>query len=178
MPDLESPSIPDASRRDALKLAGALALGGVAGVLTSAGDAHAAGGPRATVTSFQVEIDGSVVQGLESVEGIEGEVNVVEFRGGDGAVHFVQGAPKPPRMLLTRTWNLRAEFLHWWQMVGRGDFVKGLSIVFLDAAGQEVQRLNFSDCWPTKWIGPSMDAQNSGHPTESLEIVWESVALA
>jgi len=52
-----------------------------------------------------------------------------------------------------------------------------LSAVALDGSGNEVARYNLFECWPTKWIGPSLNAKNSGHATESLEVVFERFEL-
>jgi phage tail-like protein len=51
---------------------------------------------------------------------------------------------------------------------------KSVSIVFLNDAGTEAARINFYNCFPIKWTGPSLNAKSSGHATESIQISYET----
>ena len=37
--------------------------------------------------------------------------------------------------------------------------------------------MNFYHCWPSKWVGPALNARNSAHATEKLEIVFETMEM-
>jgi phage tail-like protein len=47
---------------------------------------------------------------------------------------------------------------------------KNGSIVLTDEAGQEKERWNFVNAWPTKWTGPSFNTTANEVPIETLEI--------
>lgn len=50
-----------------------------------------------------------------------------------------------------------------------------MSVIFHNDAGEESLRYNFYECWPCRWKGPALNARNSGHATERLEISWETM---
>lgn len=171
-----------ASRRDALKLAGAVAVGGAALAASSLPGVPGGGVDRASAAGapsrFSVEIDGVLVAGFKSVEGLESETEVVEYK--DGATHSRPGNLKANKVTLTRDWSNTSEFYKWRKTVldGKTDR-KSVSIIFRNDAGQELGRMNFFDCWPSKWTGPNLST-TSGRgtvTTESLDISWETMEL-
>ncbi len=170
------------SRREALKLAGGLAAGGAAAMMAGGSapglDAVLAA-PKGTATSFRIEFDGVAVPAVQSIDEFETESEVVMYIDGNESVeHFRPGNHKPGKMTVTTDWSNTSEFFSWRKTVldGKVDR-KSVSIVFLNDAGAEMGRINLYECWPSKWTGPALNARNSGHATEALEIVWETMEL-
>jgi phage tail-like protein len=49
------------------------------------------------------------------------------------------------------------------------------SVVRLDPHGREVARWNFARAWPSKYIGPDLDARGTDVAIETLELTHEGV---
>ena len=105
---------------------------------------------------FSLEIDGVGVNGVHTVEGIETESDVVEYKD-------------------AKDWSNTLEWYTWRKAVldGKTDR-RSISVIFHDDAGVEVGRMNFYNCWPVKHTLPSFNAKNSGHATEQITISWET----
>jgi phage tail-like protein len=54
---------------------------------------------------------------------------------------------------------------------------KSMSIVFFNDDGKERRRVTFAGTFPVKWAGPALNARNSGHATERLEVVFERLEM-
>ena len=128
---------------------------------------------------FSYEIDGVLVAGVHSIEGIEHETDIVEYKDGeDGTTHTRPGNHKPGKMTVVKDWSNTSEWYKWRQQVVNGKVErKSMSVIFHNDAGEEVGRMNFFQAWPTKWVGPNLNARNSGHAIEKLEISWETMEL-
>lgn len=123
---------------------------------------------------FNVEIDGVMVGGIHSIDGIEHEHDIVEYKDGeDGTMHTRPGNHKPGKITIEKDWSSTKEFFNWRQTVINGKVDrKNISITLHNDAGQE-RRYNFFDCFPTQYIDPSLNAKNSGHATEKIELSYE-----
>lgn len=177
-PNSDEHSSGGSSRRDVLKYAG---LAGLAGVAATAapGAAAGAGFLRAAVsgTHFKLLIDGAAVPGVRAIEGPDSESAVV-FDSGPAGITANPGPVSVQSVTVHRDFSSTKEWFNWRKTVLDGKVErKSMSIVFLNDAGKEVARCNLFHCWPTKWVGPSLNAKNSGHATESLEIVFERIEL-
>jgi phage tail-like protein len=128
---------------------------------------------------FSVEIDGVVVAGVHSIEGLKHEHEVIEYKDGeDGTMHTRPGNHKPGKMTVTKDWSNTSEWYNWRKTVLDGKTErKSISVIFHNDAGAESGRYNFYECWPSKWKGPSLNARNSGHATEKIELSWERMEL-
>jgi phage tail-like protein len=122
---------------------------------------------------FSFEIDGVLVAGIHSIDGLESEHDIVEYKDGeDGTTHTRPGNHKPGKLTLTKAW-------HTWRKAvldGRVDR-KSMSVIFHNDAGEEAGRYNFFEAWPCRWKAPELNARNSGHATEKLELSWETMEL-
>jgi hypothetical protein len=165
------------SRRDLLKIGGFTALGSaVASALVSSGAASAslkssAVAPHVTVAQkqnrFSVQINGKVVPGISAVD-IETDASVLS----DPA------SPPINTVTISRDWSNTPEFFNWRKAVLDGKVDRrSISVIFQNDAGQETYRANFFQCWPCKWVGPSLNARSSAHAQEKLEISWETMEL-
>jgi phage tail-like protein len=80
-------------------------------------------------------------------------------------------------MKITFDWTKMNLFREWIQAVATGTGQrKSISVIFHNDAGEEM-RMNFFECWPTKWTGPALNAKNSGHASEELEITFEKIQV-
>jgi phage tail-like protein len=128
---------------------------------------------------FSMEIDGVMVAGVNTVEGFETESDVVEYKDGeDGVMHTRPGNAKPGKITITKDWSNTSEWYKWRKTVldGKTDR-KSISLIFHNDAGEEAGRINLYQCWCSKWVGPSLNAKNSGHATEKIEVSWETMEL-
>ena len=74
-----------------------------------------------------------------------------------------------------------SDLYKWHRQWGDGDPAaprKNGSSGLRDRQGQEKARWNFFNGWPTKWTGPSFNAESNDVAIESLEIAHEGLARA
>ena len=126
---------------------------------------------------FSFEIDGVSVGGVHKVDGLTHEHEVVEYQDGDDSTtHFRPGRQKPGRLVITRDWSSTDEIAKWIKEAGQGQSSrKSISIVFRSDDGIESARIQLSEVGLTKWTGPKLDAKNSGHATEIIELIFETL---
>jgi phage tail-like protein len=125
---------------------------------------------------FSLEIDGVNVAGVHTIEGIETESDIVEYKDGEDGVNRTRpGNHKPGKITITKDWSNTLEWYTWRKAVldGKTDR-RSISVIFHDDAGVEVGRMNFYNCWPVKHSLPSFNAKNSGHATEQITVSWET----
>ena len=128
---------------------------------------------------FGLEIDGVTVGGVHKVDGIEFEAEVVEYNDGeDMATHCRPGVLKPGKIIVERDFSSTKEFYQWRSAVINGRTERrSVSVIFQNDKGDEAKRINFFQCFPAKWHGPSLNSKASGHATEKLEIIFEEYSL-
>jgi phage tail-like protein len=128
---------------------------------------------------FSFEIDGVIVGGVHGIEQIETETETVEFKDGeDRRLRTRPGNHRPGKMLVSKDWSNTPEWYNWRKTVLDGKVQrKSISVIFQNDANEESGRLNFYNCWPTKWVGPALNSRSSGHATEKLEISFEEMEL-
>lgn len=128
---------------------------------------------------FSVEIDGVPVPGVHSVDGLESESDLTVVKPkGLGAPSPYPGEVRPNVLTITKDWSNTPEFYKWRKAVLDGKVDRrSISVIFHNDAGNEAGRMNFYNCWPAKWKGPSLSATSSGHATESIQIAWETMEL-
>jgi phage tail-like protein len=128
---------------------------------------------------FDVEIDGVLVNGVHKVEGLENETDIVEYKDGeDGTMHTRPGNAKPGKITITKDWSNTSEWYKWRQAILDGKIDnsrKSISIIFHNDAGEESMKYNFYNCYPSNYIGPSLESKNSGHATERIEFSYNSM---
>lgn len=130
--------------------------------------------------SFLVEISGLTLGQFTSAQGLEIETEIIEYREGgnnDNALKF-RGACRYPIITLERGFAASKELWEWYQMCNSGQGKmprKDGSIVLVDGNNQdkEIVRWNFYRGWPCRWIGPTLNSQDSTGAVEMLEISHE-----
>ena len=128
---------------------------------------------------FSFEIDGVLVAGVHTIEGIESETEIVEYKDGEGGVVQTRpGQHKAGKMTVHKDWSNTLEWYNWRKKVTDGTTErKSVSVIFHNDAGQEAGRMNFYNCWPTKHVLPNFNARNSSHANERLEMSWETMEI-
>ena len=128
---------------------------------------------------FSFEIDGVLVAGVHTIDGLESESDVVDYKDGeDGVSHTRPGNHKPGKMTVSKDWSNTSEWYKWRKAVLDGKVDRrSISVIFHNDAGEEAGRMNFYNCWPSKWTGPALNARSSGHASEKIEISWETMEL-
>jgi phage tail-like protein len=128
---------------------------------------------------FTIECDGVTIGGVHTIEGLEHETEVIEHGDGDNITSMYRpGRQKQGRIKIIRDFSATKEFIDWRKTVIDGKVSrKSLSVVMLADDGTEAIRYNFFECWPSKYIGPSLNSRNSANATEALEIVFETMEM-
>ena len=131
--------------------------------------------------NFLVEIDGITQAGFQECSGLDSQTASIDFRLGDDPMHVrkLTGLNSFSAISLKRGITDSDELWKWRQTVveGRTERRNG-SIVLLDDRGAEKLRWNFSNAWPSKWMGPTFNATGNSIAVESLEITHEELTRA
>ena len=127
---------------------------------------------------FQVEIDGIPSSRFLECTGIGSEVAVIEYReGGDPtAVHKLPGRASYSDITLKRGITESHDLYDWHHALlsGTNDRRSG-RITLLDDEGAEVVRWAFSEAWPRKYEGPSLNAMGNEVAIETFVLTCESI---
>ncbi len=133
--------------------------------------------------NFLVEIDGIVRAAFHEVAGLDSSVDIIEHReGGENITNRkLPGQVKFSNVSLKWGMTDDLDLYNWHRQWVTGDPAaarKNGSIVLLDRQGQEKARWNFFNGWPSKWSGPSFNAESNDVAIEALEIAHEGLARA
>ncbi|MBD2846102.1 phage tail protein [Paenibacillus sp. IB182496] len=127
---------------------------------------------------FWVELDGMLVGGFTEVSGLSSETELEEYREGgvNGYVHRFPKSTSFGTIALKRGLSGSSELWDWYQQVASGTVVrKSGSIILQHYDGDELCRWNFFEAYPTKWIGPELNAAQSDIAVESIELVHNGI---
>jgi phage tail-like protein len=128
--------------------------------------------------NFAVEIEGLVSASFSEVSGLGLEIEVNEYREGgqNEFIHKRAGSTKYPNLILKRGMNVITELWDWYWKVANGTIQrKNLSVVMMDASGQEWRRWNFEQAYPVKWVGPDLRGNSNEIAVESLEFAHKGL---
>ena len=128
--------------------------------------------------NFKIEIEGVTSGAFKNVEGIESETEVIAE--GDSQEMDVDikrpGRTKYANIVLKRGFTNSPELWMWRKQVIEGKVVrKSGSIILCDDDGSEIMRYNFSEAWPTKWKGFTLDGKGGDVVVEELELAVEKI---
>jgi phage tail-like protein len=85
---------------------------------------------------------------------------------------------KPGKMTITRNYANTSEFYSWRKAVLDGKVDRRtISVHFVNDDGTERSSMNFFECWPQGYKGPSLNSRSSGHAGETIELVFERIEL-
>lgn len=125
---------------------------------------------------FRVEIDGIQPASFAECAGLGSEIEVVEYREGSdpSAVRKLPGTVTYPDIVLRWGVTDSRELYNWHLGIINGNLQrKNGSVVLLDDSGQERIRWNFFQAWPSKWVGPTLNARSDDVAIETLVLTCE-----
>jgi phage tail-like protein len=130
--------------------------------------------------NFRVEIDGITSASFQEVSGLEGSIDVIEFReGGDSIVRKLPGLTRYANILLKRGLTDSRELWDWWQEGAAGGVQRrNASVVLLDRERAEVARWNVFAAWPVRYVVSVLDAERGAVAIETLELAHEGLERA
>lgn len=112
---------------------------------------------------FTVEIDGVVQPGTYTSAELESLKTSPAAR---------TRSAGPGTVVLTH--EAAAESLQWYKSTVDGKVSrKSISVIFHNDAGEEAGRATLINASPRRWSAPDMNAKNSGHAVEKIEISYE-----
>ena len=126
---------------------------------------------------FRIEIEGVTQGAFTAVDGIESTTEVVKFcDGGDLLERKRPGRTHYSNIVLKRGFLNNDELWSWYKRVteGKAERKSGSIIVCADDES-EIFRYNFFEAWPCRWKSLVLDAADTHHLVEELEIVVEKV---
>jgi phage tail-like protein len=130
---------------------------------------------------FVVEIDGVGIAGFQEVSGLEGRIEVIEYReGADNppSARKLPGLVKYGNVALKRGLTDSRDLYAWWNAVASGKADRrGVAIVLLDRERTPVRRWLLQEAWPVRYAISSLDAEVSGVAIETLELAHEGFEL-
>jgi phage tail-like protein len=125
---------------------------------------------------FLVEIEGIQQAAFMECSGLGSHIEVVEYREGPEpvTVRKLAGRVSYPDIVLKWGVTSSRELYDWHLAIIKGQLQrKHGSVVLLAADGTPAVRWNFSEAWPSKWDGPTLNAMSNGVAIESLTITCE-----
>jgi phage tail-like protein len=131
--------------------------------------------------NFLVEIDGITQAGFQEMSGLDSSTDTMDYREGNDPNHLrkLPGLNKFSTITLKRGITDSDELWKWRATVVDGKTQrKNGSIVLLDDTGKEKLRWNFTNAWPSKWTGPSLNSTSTAVAVETLEITPEEIKKA
>lgn len=122
---------------------------------------------------FTLEMDGKNVGGIRQV--LLGGPLTAALASRHVLIDHKPGVARSFVLRLAPDWQQQApQLYHWFKTVLDGRVErKSVSVIFHNDAGAEAGRINFYECWPTKWVGPSLNARKATGHTEAIEIHYE-----
>jgi phage tail-like protein len=129
--------------------------------------------------NFLVEIEGIGSASFHEVSGLEGSIDVVEYREGADrslGVRKLPGLVRYPNVTLRRGVTDSRELWDWWQAVASGNYDRrAVAIVLRDRGGNDVRRWLLREAWPVRYQVSVLAATTSEVAIESLELAHEGL---
>lgn len=130
--------------------------------------------------NFFVEIEGIEHAGFIECTGLEVTTEVFEYKEG-GVNDYIHKLPvRSSYANITLKWGVTdsTALWAWYQNVIRGQFVrKNLSVVQYNTLQEEVRRWNVREAFPSKWVGPTFNADEAQASISTLELTHHGFEL-
>jgi phage tail-like protein len=130
--------------------------------------------------NFILEIEGVSSAGFTECSGLSTETTIIEYREGSdkGGVRKLPGMHKVSDITLKRGLTSNRELWGWRKAIMNGEIDRRNGAIILLADDRtEVARFKFRQGWPSKWVGPTLNAKASEVAIETLEITHEGLDL-
>jgi phage tail-like protein len=131
--------------------------------------------------NFLIDIDGITLAGFSECSGLTAESDVIDYRTGDMdiTVSKLPGLRKYNHLLFKHGITSSTELWQWRLTVINGQTVrKSGSITLLDEGRQRALEWTFTQAWPCKYEGPTLNGKTNEVAIETLEICHEGLVLA
>jgi phage tail-like protein len=128
--------------------------------------------------NFLVEVEGMLVGGFTSVEGLESKVEVKTVRqGGVNDIEYKLGGQITCSDLILKSGIAALDPMWlWFQSTLSGKIIrKNGSIFILDDNGLPNAWWDFHNAWPVAWQGPSLDANQNLVASQSFTLAHEGI---
>lgn len=128
--------------------------------------------------NFYVEVEGMLVGGFTSVDGLESktEVKTVRQGGVNDLEYKLPGQITYSDLVLKAGITLLDPMWLWYQSTLSGDIKrKNGSIYILDDSGNPNVWWDFFNAWPVQWQGPSLDAGQNMVASQSFTLAHEGI---
>jgi phage tail-like protein len=129
------------------------------------------------VNQFTFSIDGVTENHVHKIDGLHQVVEVAEYRYGDTLHRQLQAARLGPfDVTVTKDVSVTDELYKWRDRIKKGfNERKTISIGLVDRSGKSMGEYQLYSCLPTSWSLGSLNAQTSGHATETVVINVEKL---
>jgi phage tail-like protein len=130
--------------------------------------------------NFYVEWSGIIHAGFRECTGLDSTQKVSEYREGTDprTMRKLPGLTSYSNITLQRGITNNDELWKWRDNIAKGiNDRRSISIVLLDEQSQEKIRWNLSNCWPTSWKAPGMNATSDEAAIETLELAHEGITV-
>lgn len=127
---------------------------------------------------FRVQFDDLPPGGFSDCTGLQMEAEVQDFNEGGLNTHswkFFTRAKQAP--LVLKRGIVNTTLWDWFQSLRQGDmkFRNGTILVFDDGGKNVVMEFQVLQAFPTKWVGPELNATQSNVAIETLELVHQGM---
>lgn len=133
-----------------------------------------------TQFNFLLEINGVVSAGFTEVSGVTLESDVIEYREGSDPTHVrkMPGLSKYGDITLKRGFTDNTELADWRKTVVDGITArKDGAIILMNEAGEPALRWEFSNAFPSKLEGATLNATANEVAMETLVLAVEAVVV-
>jgi phage tail-like protein len=127
---------------------------------------------------FRVEIDGIQQAGFSEVSGFDITVDPIDYREGTDPTHVRKLTGMTKYGNVTLKWGITTsmELYNWHRQIVDGDIVrKTLAIVSVNERGEDVNRWEIVEAWPTKYDPMDFNAKGNEAGIGTLELACEGV---
>lgn len=127
---------------------------------------------------FRLEIDGIQQAGFSEVSGFDITVDPIDYREGTDPTHVrkLTGLTKYGNVTLKWGVTTSMELYNWHRQIVDGDIVrKNITIVSVNEIGDDVNRWEVVEAWPSKYDPMDFNAKGNDVGIEMLEIANEGV---
>lgn len=132
--------------------------------------------------NFWVEWDGIIHAGFRECSGLNATRNSGEYREGTDkslGKRKIPGLLNYGNVTLKRGVTDNRELWEWHTRLRNGETLRrNVSIILTNDLGEEKMRWNLSECWPTTWNAPELNATSDEVAIETLELIHEGVSVA
>lgn len=118
--------------------------------------------------------------GFSECTGLDSELSVVDFQEGgvNDRVHRFPGRFAFPNIVLSRGVGFGEDLYLWHEQYLKGEGKRRNGLILLgNEMGIPIKTWTFERGIPVKWVGPSLNAQQSALAIEKLEIAHEKLSL-